>query len=78
MLKIKLQGSPYEIGFQHGQALRPLVDGVVRYLVPSDLNYDDIQETITYLNDQAPELLLEMRGIADGSDIPFEQIIRLN
>lgn len=78
MLKIDLSGSPYEIGFQHGQSLRPLVDGIVRYLAPFDTEHEEMHDTIARLNELAPELILEMKGIADGAQIPFEEIVNLN
>ncbi|MFC7681744.1 C45 family autoproteolytic acyltransferase/hydolase [Paenibacillus sp. GCM10028914] len=80
MLNITLRGTPYEIGFQHGETLKPLVKGIVQHLVPSDMEFQhkDVEETITLLKKNFPELLEEMKGIADGSDIPFEKIVSLN
>lgn len=79
MLNISLRGTPYEIGFQHGQSLKPLVNGIVGYLVSREnTQSDEISETIVQLNRLAPELLDEMKGIAEGAEIPFEQIIELN
>lgn len=79
MLNISLRGTPCEIGFQHGQALKPLVNGIVGYLVSRENSQSgEINEIIVQLNRLAPELVDEMKGIADGAEIPFEQIIKLN
>ncbi|MGN7381233.1 hypothetical protein [Paenibacillus sp. SAFN-117] len=70
MLKITLRGTPYEIGFQHGQSLKPLVNGIVGYLLHSDQNWQEkeIEETINRLNESAPELLAEMIAPKDIND----------
>jgi isopenicillin-N N-acyltransferase-like protein len=82
MIHIVLSGSPYEIGYQHGQALRVLVDAMVRYesrrhahIAPAPLNQDAVLERVRRV---APALLEELRGIADGSGVPFDLLLEVN
>jgi predicted choloylglycine hydrolase len=82
MIQVFLSGSPYEMGYQHGQALRPLIDGMVRYesrrhahTAPAALNQEGV---LARVGRAAPALLEELRGIADGSGLPFEQLLEVN
>ena len=82
MIHLTLSGSPYEIGYQHGQALRVLVDAVLRYelrrhvhVAPPALNQDAV---LARVRDVAPALLEELQGIADGSRLPFERLLEVN
>jgi isopenicillin-N N-acyltransferase-like protein len=82
MIHVFLSGSPYEMGYQHGQALRPLVDGMVRYesrrhahTAPAPLNREAVLARVDRV---APELLEELRGIADGSGLPYQQLLEVN
>lgn len=82
MIHVTLCGSPYEIGYQHGQALRVLVDAMVKYesrrhahVAPAPLNLDAVLEGV---RSAAPALLEELRGIADGAELPFELLLQVN
>ncbi len=82
MIQVFLSGSPYEMGYQHGQVLRPLIDGMVRYesrrhthAAPAPLQQEAV---LARVGRAAPELLEELRGIADGSGLPFEQLLEVN
>ena len=82
MIHVVLSGSAYEMGYQHGQALRSLVDGMVRYelrrhahVSPEPLDLAVVQERMKRV---APELLEELRGIADGSGLPFDLLLEVN
>jgi isopenicillin-N N-acyltransferase-like protein len=82
MIRVLLSGSPYEMGYQHGQALRPLVDGMLRYesrrhvhTAPAPLNQEAV---LARVGRAAPELLEELHGIADGSGLPFEGLLEVN
>jgi len=82
MIHVELSGTPYEMGFQHGKALRPLVDAFVKYDLrrhsykkPVSLDLDDM---LNRINNYAPSLIEEIRGIADGADIPFDIMVELN
>ena len=82
MIHLTLSGSPYEIGFQHGQALRALVDGIVKHesrrhahLEPESL---DLNGVLDRVRGAFPELLEELRGIADGSGVPWDLLLEVN
>jgi len=82
MIHVKLAGSPYEMGYQHGQALRPLVDAMVRYesrrhahVPPSPLDLESVAQRVTQA---APALLEELQGIADGADVAYDLLLEMN
>lgn len=82
MIHVSLSGSPYELGIQHGEVLRPLVDGAVRYelrhhahLPPPGL---DTRAVARLVGRTAPALLEELEGIADGCGLPFDQLLAVN
>lgn len=83
---LKLNGSPYQRGFEHGKLLKKDIQDVIELL------YEDIRSTtgidpkefITLFLEQTdylssveqytPELLEEVKGISDGSGVEFETI----
>ncbi len=82
MIHVTLSGSPYEIGYQHGQQLRALVDAMIKYesrrhahRALSELNHNAV---VARVRQVAPALLEELQGIADGSGFPFESLLRVN
>lgn len=82
MIHVSLSGSPYELGTQHGQALRPLVDGAVRYelrrhahLPPPAVDTGAVERLV---GRTAPALLEELEGIADGAGLPFDHLLAVN
>lgn len=82
MIHVSLTGSPYELGYQHGQVLRPLVDAAVRYelrrhahLPPPAVDTRPVERLVSHT---APTLLDELQGIADGSGLPFELLLAVN
>jgi isopenicillin-N N-acyltransferase-like protein len=84
-----LSGSPYDIGLKHGKELR---DKVVRLyenwyngrasLIDKSEFEEIIKKTVpkyeTFFQNEAPEVLEEIRGIAEGSGMPYEKILLLN
>jgi predicted choloylglycine hydrolase len=84
MRVLNLTGSPYEIGFKHGRQLRELIAGYYSYCcMILNESSEQIQEEILYkvedgLRNAYPEALEEMRGIADGSKLTYEQILLMN
>jgi isopenicillin-N N-acyltransferase-like protein len=86
---IELQGTPREIGEAHGESLRPLIREHAERHLEWILSQSSVELDETRLSDlwapyvaanesSAPELVDEMRGIARGADVPFEQIFYLN
>ena len=84
---LSLTGSDYDQGFQHGQRARDLIqkniaetDRWVRQTYHSGAKRLErhYQNNLAFLEKSRPELLEELRGIADGSGFSFQEIIRLN
>lgn len=90
---LELRGSPLERGQAHGAAARDLIAGFLedhfaflefsaRHVVGFELD----REKILNVTDQflpacerfAPELVEEVRGIAEGSSLPFREVFSLN
>lgn len=83
------KGTPYEIGMQHGKDLR----GQAATLLKTWRGYwiqrsgeDEVERTINdelpryedLFRSTAPEVLEEMKGIAEGSGLPYRDILCLN
>ena len=88
---VYLSGSPYELGRQHGEALRE----EVRESVSQVLGYFRHYVTIPWVNARLanwwldrgwtparafvpPAILEELRGLADGSGVPLQELYRLH
>lgn len=82
---VYLKGSPYEIGWQHGQFLsnesRRVVDstlylmGMVYTIKTGDWFMDKIREAQRRLDHHTPqEYIEELKGLSNGSGISFEEI----
>lgn len=87
LLVLPLSGTPYERGFQHGSQLKPEIaalwerwkgDTEKRYgvdlptFVSRFLSATKFEEAARR---HTPELLDEVRGIADGSELAYEQML---
>ncbi len=84
---ISVSGSPYDLGFQHGrQAKRAIQENVRFYMdlwecfggLKRDQVLKDAQKFIPYIEKLPPELLEELKGVAEGSGLQFEEIVALN
>jgi isopenicillin-N N-acyltransferase-like protein len=87
---LELSGSPYDIGHAHGSAMKDAIEGFIASITAvhqannTYLNVD--KEGLTafclrnlgFLQKFSPELVEEMRGIADGAGVSFEEIVYLN
>ena len=88
--KVNFSGSGYQLGIQHGKALKSEINKVVKAWktnTTKSLGRDSesvLKEFFEYSNFEpaiktwSPNLLEEIRGIADGSDQKFEDIFVLN
>ena len=90
---LDLRGSPFERGRAHGAAVRDLVAGMVeahfaflefsaRHVVGLELDREKILRVagqfLPACERFAPWLVEEVRGIAEGSGLPFRAILSLN
>lgn len=83
MITLCLSGDSYEIGFQHGENLRSLIQTEIRkycrfYNKNEIPGKNLINQKIEKLQVNYPEMLKEIRGIADGSGNKFDDILILN
>lgn len=84
---ISISGSSYDLGFQHGRQAKKAIQGNVRFYmkfweyfggVKQGQILKDAQKFIPYIEKLAPELLEELKGVAEGSGLQFEEIVALN
>ncbi|KAK8246838.1 isopenicillin-N N-acyltransferase [Phyllosticta capitalensis] len=89
MLRIHCEGTPYEIGYQHGSKASKLVRGSLDFYASmfhetAKLTWSQVQSTalefLSYIQANCPDFLEEMRGIADGAGngTALSDIIALN
>ena len=88
--EVKLSGSGYELGLQHGQLLKKEIDEIVKKMkqnTSDNLKKDAeqiLKDFFSYaqftesIKKYTPELYEEIRGIADGSGQKFNDILVLN
>ena len=84
---ISVSGSAYELGLKHGrQAKEAIQKNFNFYLnlwnyfsgVEPDQILKDAQKFIPYIERLDPELIEELKGVAEGSGMQFEEIVALN
>lgn len=85
--KYYLQGSPHEIGLQHGQKAKALVNKCIDnyrliFQVIGNASWNEITgEARKYLpavEKHFPELVEEMQGVAEGAEVDFASIMAIN
>jgi len=81
MNTLTFSGSPFDRGVAHGRALRdqilPRVEQTWRQSHPEAIR-PVIDRTANLLEKQFSELNAEIRGIAEGAQLPFEQVFLYN
>jgi isopenicillin-N N-acyltransferase-like protein len=80
---ITTAGSPYEVGFQHGQQAADQARAAYRRFCQHNVGDPAERDRLARMLEatvarRRPEALAEMRGIADGAGMGFEQILELN
>ena len=90
LLELNLSGSGYELGMQHGKQLKNEIEEIVKKWKKNtsqrlDRNSEDVlNEFMEYaqfseaIKKWTPDLYEEVRGIADGSEQNFDDILVLN
>ena len=80
---LQLKGDNYQIGYQHGKALAKEIEQIIqvryKYLKYNlNINFKEaLQESLKYYSNAEkyfPEYIKEIEGIADGAQIPFEEV----
>lgn len=80
---LRLSGSPRDMGFQHGTALKPqirfLYHEYYEALVKRVVGEEDLRawakETEPFIPERYRE---EMKGLAEGADLPYEEVLVVN
>jgi isopenicillin-N N-acyltransferase-like protein len=85
---LELKGSNYEIGLQHGQQAAELIRDFAKTLlqqaqqknpgVTKEQALSFAKRLVPSVEEFAPHLIDEMKGIADGAGVPHEEIYFLN
>ena len=83
---VSVSGTPYERGRQYGAALRDRVklSASLYGRTLDDLGYDAVRKTAlikafaTEIGAFGEHYLEEMRGVADGAGVPFEDVVMIN
>jgi hypothetical protein len=83
---VSVSGAPYERGRQYGTALRDRVKASATLYAKTldEIGYDSVRKSAlikafaTQIGEFGEHYLEEMRGIADGAGIPFEDVVMIN
>jgi len=93
MKSLELSGEPYVRGKAHGLQFRPQIREVVAkdrmaterviqertgIALPDEHWLSLVRRYLVHVEEYAPDLVEEVRGIADGADLPFEQLFAFN
>ena len=83
MRKVVLSGTPYEMGHQHGEAFADLVEAAIQMVVPEGRFADDhrarvLKQVERNMESVIPEALEELHGIADGANVPYDDLLAYN
>ncbi len=84
---VEIEGTPYEIGYQHGSIFKEKVAGTIAcyqemFRDYSNLEWERAKELSLKFRDiimeYNPDYMEEIKGVADGSGFSFEDILALN
>ena len=78
-----MNGSPYEMGYQHGYLLKDQIEENLRILIDFfnyyDTTYSDLEKIWNVMKKNIPDKYLnEMKGVANGSSLSLDEIGVLN
>src|SRR5689334_8276793 len=84
--KLFLKGTPYELGYQHGERLREAVAYNVKRIVDGKIlaspDHPQIKSFLAMLPkvlEHVPQdYIQELKGLAAGAQVPYEKILLLN
>jgi hypothetical protein len=87
MLEVSCSGSPKEVGFRHGEAAKlPIGRSIIFYqrLFKSKckMDWEEVQQFALkyqpYLQENWPQYVSEMEGVATGAGVTYPEILALN
>lgn len=85
-IQVHVKGTPYEQGKTQGELAAPLIlknvnsiNQKLENMKMSKAEYSDlVMRNLKFYEKHEPQLVEELHGIADGSQIPFEDIVKIN
>lgn len=82
---VRVSGSNYDMGFSHGQQCSSLIRSLIQTITQQSKLGISKEELVSrarkyqpVLEDNNADLLDEIKGIADGAKIPYDEILALN
>lgn len=77
---LEVSGSAYEMGYQHGAQAAPLIERYLRLTErltgkPRDVLCRNAMTLLPYMEALSPTFVEEIRGLADGAEIRFEEAV---
>jgi isopenicillin-N N-acyltransferase like protein len=88
VLEVRCTGAPYEIGLKHGDAAKSQVHGSIAFYKSlfqrvAGLSWPEVHtEALKFMpllnQDEWIPYVQEMRGVADGAGVSFEDVLALN
>lgn len=84
MFYVELSGTPYEIGYQLGEATKLAIASALDLVTTKFRHWDDARLSeawrrhMAYTERLMPDLAEEIRGVADGSGVPFKWVYLAN
>ncbi|RLI36616.1 hypothetical protein DRO55_03195 [Candidatus Bathyarchaeota archaeon] len=84
LFPVELEGSPREIGYKRGRIFRDLIRSIAEARltkITGARRRDHMEMALrieSVLNETYPELVEELRGMAEGSNLDYEDILMLN
>ncbi|WP_461210683.1 C45 family autoproteolytic acyltransferase/hydolase [Desulfocurvus sp. DL9XJH121] len=87
---VELTGTPYEMGLAHGKAMKALIREFAASVTAVHQENNSLlrvdassltalcRKNLGFMEKFSPDLVAEMCGIADGAELPFDDILYLN
>jgi len=77
---VEVRGDAYELGYQHGAQAAPLIARYLRWIErltgqPRDLLARRARQFLPYMERLSPAFVTEVRGLADGAGISFDEAL---
>lgn len=79
-----ISGTPYAMGYQHGVLLKELIQQNVQQFIHKNLqnsgerSKDFLKQLPSLCHQTPPDFLEEIRGMAEGAQVPFNDLLILN
>jgi isopenicillin-N N-acyltransferase-like protein len=87
MLQVIATGSPSQVGFQHGTAAKTHIERSIAFYTTifqakAKMDWPTVKSFALkyqpYLDANVPRYVTEMRGVAEGAGVTYEDILALN